>query len=102
MRLSEKYQTIIKETFAEVFPAGDRLWLFGSRVDDTKKGGDIDLYIETNLENHEDSRKLKITFWSKLQLRLGEQRIDIVIKSLKKNESLPIYEEARRTGIILV
>ena len=45
MRLSKYYVDSIKNVFNDVFCEG-AIYLFGSRVDDTKKGGDIDLYIE--------------------------------------------------------
>jgi len=44
MRLTKRYIDVIKESFKNVFETGD-IYLFGSRVDDTKKGGDIDLYL---------------------------------------------------------
>lgn len=51
MRLTTYEQEMIKKAFAEIFENG-RLYLFGSRVNDTKKGGGIDLYIESaNGEN---------------------------------------------------
>ncbi len=73
--------------------------LFGSRVDDNKKGGDIDLYIQPNtpLDAKERLDK-KSKFRIKLQDKIGEQKIDIVI-SKDKNSS--IEKEALRTGIIL-
>lgn len=45
MRLTNIEIESIKRTFLEVFKCGE-IYLFGSRVDDTKKGGDIDLYID--------------------------------------------------------
>ena len=49
MRLKQHYIDSIKKYFVEVFEHGE-VYLFGSRVDDTKKGGDIDLYLVVN--NH--------------------------------------------------
>ena len=51
MRLTFKQHQAIKKYFLEVFREG-QIYLFGSRVDDNKKGGDIDLYIRT--EDRED------------------------------------------------
>ncbi|SMM99264.1 DNA polymerase, beta-like region [uncultured Candidatus Thioglobus sp.] len=48
MRLSNTEINAIKRCSAEFFPNSE-VFLFGSRVDDDKKGGDIDLYIETRL-----------------------------------------------------
>ncbi len=44
MRLTDNDKRAIKETFFEIFEDG-KIYLFGSRADDTKRGGDIDLYI---------------------------------------------------------
>ena len=54
MRLSSQYQQTIKKYFNEFFD--DTIYLFGSRVDDAKKGGDIDLYLVVN--NQDDLRHI--------------------------------------------
>jgi hypothetical protein len=38
MRLTEAQVKAILESFSLYFMKGDKLWLFGSRVDDSKKG----------------------------------------------------------------
>jgi predicted nucleotidyltransferase len=45
MRLTNQEIRDIKESFHRVFGTG-KIYLFGSRVDDSSKGGDIDLFIE--------------------------------------------------------
>nr|MBL0721603.1 nucleotidyltransferase domain-containing protein [Sulfurovaceae bacterium] len=47
MRLMTQEKNAIIESFQEVFKSG-KIYLFGSRVDDSKKGGDIDLYIQSD------------------------------------------------------
>ena len=50
MRLTSFQREAIKRHFYEVFKEG-KIFLFGSRTDDEQKGGDIDLYIQTDTKN---------------------------------------------------
>jgi hypothetical protein len=50
MRLTQEQQSAIRTAASEAFGAGATVWLFGSRVDDHKKGGDIDLVIEAECD----------------------------------------------------
>ena len=52
------------------------IYLFGSRVDDTKKGGDIDLFIQT--ERKKATLQNKITFLASLKEKIGAQKIDLL------------------------
>jgi len=98
MRLTQKQQKAIKDIFLDTFQKGE-IYLFGSRVDDTKRGGDIDLYIV--LEKRPSISIIfnkKIDFLVKLKEKIGEQKIDVVI-SKDKNRS--IEQEALKNGIKL-
>jgi len=95
MRLSEKYIKVIKKSFFEVFNKGE-VYLFGSRVDDSKKGGDIDLYLV--VENKVNMFKNKIKFLAKIKRELGEQKIDVIF-NVDKNRL--IEKEAKEWGIKL-
>ena len=41
MRLTEDESRIIRDTVRRRFGRNARVWLFGSRTDDTRRGGDI-------------------------------------------------------------
>ena len=47
MRLSQTQVSTIKSVDAQTLDAGAQVWLLGSRVDDAKRGGDADLYVQT-------------------------------------------------------
>lgn len=96
MRLIEKEKQAIKLCAAEHFP-NSKIYLFGSRADDYKKGGDIDLYIETKLH---DLDKRRVSFLTMLKQEIGEQKIDLVINDGRKNKT--IFIEAKKTGIQLM
>ncbi|MDP3431232.1 MAG: hypothetical protein Q8R89_12995 [Desulfomicrobium sp.] len=96
MRLSEHERHIIRTVAEEVFGPDARVMLFGSRVDDAKRGGDIDLFVET--ADISDILAKQIRFAVQLQMRLGEQKIDIVVAS---DPSRLVEQEARRTGVVL-
>ena len=95
MRLSEKQHATIRNTFLEVFKTG-KIYLFGSRVDDSKKGGDIDLYIVATCKENLTSKKIE--FLVKLKSLIGEQKIDVV---LSRDITRPIEQEAIKNGILL-
>ena len=75
MRLTEFEINVIKQSACDIFGSDVQVFLFGSRVDETKKGGDIDLYIKTNAGN-DLTHKIKLLV--ELEKKLGEQKIDIV------------------------
>jgi len=86
---------VIKKYFNLFFHDGD-IYLFGSRVDDSKKGGDIDLYFV--LQEHANLFEKKIKFLSRVKRELGEQKIDIVFNT---DNSRLIEKEAIKWGIKL-
>ena len=94
MRLTTQEIQAIKESFLTVFGNGN-IYLFGSRVDDTKRGGDIDL--EERLPYSVVFSK-KIDFLGALKEKIGEQKIDVVIS---KDKSRSIEQEALKYGIKL-
>ena len=72
-----------------------QLYLFGSRVDDSKRGGDIDLLVVSNELSMSDLRKLKFDFYDKF----GEQKIDIVLDNGITKE--PFIEIIKKKAILL-
>jgi len=95
MRLTQKQINAIDESFKEVFKSGS-IYLFGSRVDDSLKGGDIDLYIDTDDKDNLYEKKIK--FLVSLKRKIGEQKIDVVIS---KDKNRTIEQEALKKGIKL-
>ena len=95
MRLKQKEIEAIISTFQEIFKNGN-IYLFGSRVDDNLKGGDIDLYIDT--DDKDNLFEKKIDFLVSLKRKIGEQKIDVVIS---KDKNRAIEQEALKKGIRL-
>ncbi len=98
IRLTEEELKAIKNIGKEVFGENVRLWLFGSRINPKARGGDIDIYVEVqNMENWLDK---KLDFLVKLKEKIGDQRIDLVLKPYDCEEEICI--EAKRTGVRLI
>lgn len=95
MRLSKKHKNVIKAKFIDCFNDG-KIFLFGSRTDDTKKGGDIDLYLV--ISDHSNLFEKKIKFLSKVKKEIGEQKIDIIFN---QDKNRLIEQEAIKWGIKL-
>ena len=96
MRLQPSEINTIKAITRQVFGKDSKVILFGSRVNDKVKGGDIDLYLQTP-ENSKAAEK-KIEYLVALKSTLGDQKIDVIIS---KDRSRPIEQEAITNGIEL-
>ncbi len=101
MRLTTQEIQAIKSSVKEVMGSQANVWLFGSRVDDTKRGGDIDLFVEADLQNPLVRVQKKSLLWAKLQQQLGEQRIDIILASTKPVKQRQIEQVAKASGVRL-
>lgn len=101
MRLTDQQRAIIRATVAETFGPGAEVRLFGSRVDDNKRGGDIDLLIETDQVDIDAIVRAEISFLTKIQQKLGEQKIDVLLDYPSRKVRPPIFSIAKQTGILL-
>jgi uncharacterized protein len=77
MRLTQFERHSVMEVVKGYLPDA-RVLLFGSRVDDAKRGGDIDLLV---LANTQPDWRLKWRISDDIQQRIGEQKIDVVIEN---------------------
>lgn len=72
------------------------VYLFGSRVDDNKKGGDIDILLLTDKKlPHFDIYKMKLAFFA----LFGEQKIDII--NFEKTENSAFKNHILSTAKII-
>ena len=74
MRLSSKEIETMKKSVKSISKEAE-VYLFGSRVDDKKRGGDIDILIVSNKITKRDLRKVRVNFYKEF----GEQKMDIVL-----------------------
>jgi predicted nucleotidyltransferase len=96
MRLAPHQSRIIVEAARKALGGDIRVLLFGSRVDDAAKGGDVDLYIETR-EAPGIWRKAQLL--ADLEYRLGLS-VDLLLHAPGEPEK-PIHRIARLTGVPL-
>jgi predicted nucleotidyltransferase len=74
MRLAEMEQSAIREVIREA-DAEASVYLFGSRVDDAARGGDIDLLVLSK----KITLMMKLGILAQLHQKLGERKIDIAV-----------------------
>jgi len=101
MRLTPEQIFAIRSTVAETFGDTASIWLFGSRIDDNKRGGDIDLLIETSQSEVTAIVRAELAFLTKLKMKLGEQKIDVLVDYPTRHYTPPIFTIAKQTGIRL-
>lgn len=94
MRLSIEKIDNLKNSITSILPHS-KIYLFGSRVDNSKKGGDIDILIlaERRL-NFREKAKIERAFFEKF----GEQKLDLISFEYNSNNAFKevALEEAIR------
>ena len=88
---------VIGETVRAALGSSARARLFGSRVDDEARGGDIDLFVEVD-QTLANRAAVASRLAAELQLRLGDQRIDVILVD-PETRPQPIHAVARQQGI---
>lgn len=95
MRISKSIYSSIKSRIQESIPNAE-VFLFGSRADDSAKGGDIDLLLLTE-------EKLSLVLINRIRRLIlhdiGEQKIDIV--NFTKSITHPLKSLALESAIHL-
>ncbi len=99
MRLSNEQLDIIKSTVTEKVHTDYKLFLFGSRIDDTKRGGDIDLAIQVTGKVSHPAR-LCASIEAEISKKMEGRNVDVVLiaPDLKFDS---VHRAALDTGILL-
>jgi len=92
MRLTARQRQVIREAGLRHFGVVPRL--FGSRLNDAGRGGDIDLYIPGDWPA-EESVPRRMRFCVELKQGLGDQKIDVVVGGRPPSA---IQSHAEQTG----
>lgn len=96
MRLQSKEIQTILRVAKDIYGDGVKVYLFGSRLNDTKRGGDIDLLVRT--EGEKKGVLARIRMIARLKHYLGEQKIDVI----GDHEENLVVREALEKGLQLI
>ena len=103
MRISPQQTETIKMFTHHHFGEDAEVWLFGSRVNNEKRGGDYDFLIETSINQPDIIIEHKITMIAELQStpNFEDEKIDLIVKRRNSSFDMPIYGVAKKEGIRL-
>lgn len=100
MRLSESQIEIINKLAKKYFGQMATVYLFGSRTDENKKGGDIDLFISNDDENIL-TIEAKVRFLAELKRNIGDRKIDVVFDNANCREKKTFYRSITQNKVKL-
>lgn len=103
MRVTTQQTETIKKLAHRHFGEDAAIWLFGSRTNDHKKGGDYDFLIETSLDQPDLIIEHKIALIAELQSSapFEDEKIDLIIKRRNSSFEMPIYAVVKEEGVQL-
>ncbi len=94
MRITPTQIQAIQQQIHHYLGDSATVWLFGSRLDDTQKGGDVDLYIEAAPHRLMDELRCKIALQDIL-----DTPVDLIVR--KPFDASPIASIAKNQGVRL-
>lgn len=95
MRLSKREIEVILQVAEDIYGTDVKVYLFGSRVDDSRRGGDIDLLVRTTFEKKGILDRVRMA--ARIKSLIGDQKIDII----GDYEDNQVVREALKNGILL-
>jgi len=93
LRISQNEKKVIVDSILTSDPLA-KIYLFGSRADDMKKGGDIDILIFSEKIDLSEKIKIKTRIFQKME----EQKIDLLVA---KDKNDPFVRLALEKGVQL-
>ncbi|MGH8568157.1 MAG: nucleotidyltransferase domain-containing protein [Gammaproteobacteria bacterium] len=100
MRITQVQRRALIEQIRRSFGPAARVWLFGSRADDRRRGGDVDIYVEAVGPAVEGRLDAEIATGIALQDLFDGLKVDLVVRYGGEAER-PIHAIAKNTGVLL-
>lgn len=91
MRITPTQMQTIHQQIHQYLGDSAAVWLFGSRLDDTQKGGDVDLYVEAGPHRLLDELRCKIGLEEYLDIP-----VDLIVR--QSSDLSPIAAMAKKHG----
>jgi predicted nucleotidyltransferase len=94
MRITPTQIQTIQQQIHQYLGASAVVWLFGSRLDDMQKGGDVDLYVEAGPHRLMDELRCKVGLQEYL-----DTPVDLIVR--KSSDMSSIATIAKKQGVRL-
>lgn len=99
MRLNPQELAAIRQTVLDLAGAESQVRLFGSRLNDEAKGGDVDLLVELK-HTTANPAWLAAQLAGRISRAMHGRKVDVLLTA-PDLQILPIHEIARREGVLL-
>lgn len=99
MRLTPKQISAIRQCVAELAGGAAHVWLFGSRVDDNRRGGDVDLLVTLD-EPVAEPALLAAQLAAKASRSMYGRKVDVLLQA-PNLQQLPVHRIALAQGVRL-
>lgn len=99
MRISSEQAALIRQEALTLAGNSARVWLFGSRVRDEARGGDVDLLVEVD-EAVLEPALLSARLGARVSRSMHGRKVDVLIEAPNLLR-LPIHDVAHAEGIRL-